>query len=67
MHITFHGNVSWKKSSFGCAKLDVVLAIQFSCRRIKLRFVESVSFGVYVRCICIEDFAMDQATFVSTS
>ena len=67
MHITFHGNVSWKKLSFSYGKLNAVLAIQFSCRRIKLRFVQSVSFGVYVRCICIEDFAMDQATFVSTS
>ena len=35
--ITFRGNVSCKKFSFSYAKLNVVLEIQFSCRRIKLR------------------------------
>ena len=36
--ITFRGNVSCKKSSFSYGELNVVLAIQFSCRHIKRYF-----------------------------
>ena len=36
-HIPFRGNVSCKKLSFSYGELNVVLAIQFSYRRIKLR------------------------------
>ena len=51
--------------------VNVALAIQLSFRHIKLRsfpFVLSnrVSYGVHVRCICVEVFAMDETTFVST-
>ena len=39
--ITFCGNVSCKKSSFSYGELNVVLAIQSSCGRIKLRQMAS--------------------------
>ena len=38
--ITFRGNVSCKKSGFSYGKLNVVFTIQFSCRRIKLRWMD---------------------------
>ena len=41
VRFTFHGNMSWKKSSFSYGELNVVLAIQLSCRRIKLRQMNS--------------------------
>ena len=39
--ITFRVNVSCKKSIFSYGELNVVLTIQFSCRRIKLRLMDS--------------------------
>ena len=35
--ITFHGDVSSKKSSFSCGELNVVLSTQISSHHIKLR------------------------------
>ena len=56
--------------SFLVVSSNFVKWIQNSCHWIRfhtLPFVISnrVSFGGYVRCICIEDFAMDQTAFVS--
>ena len=73
---TYHGilvTASWMsywRFSFLVVASNFVKWIQNSCHWIKfhtLPFVLSnrVSFGGYVRCICIEVFAMDQTTFVS--
>ena len=64
------GWMSYWRFSFLVAASNFVKWIQNSCHWIKfhtLPFVLSnrVSFGGYVRCICIEVFAMDQTTFVS--
>ena len=65
---------SWKsywRFSFLVFASNFVKWIQISCHWIKLHtlpfaLLNRVSFGGYVRCICIEVFAMDQTTFVST-
>ena len=59
----------WRFSSLVVAS-NFVKWIQNSCHWIKLNtllFVlfNRVSFSEYVKCICIEVFAMDQTTFVS--